>query len=232
MVIQWEDAFDMIPEDARSADGSQLGATGQSGLIRVGTARDDSLSDRDLNAAMDRYAAGDATAFAELYDLMAPRLYGFLFRKTRNQSEAEDLLQQTMLRIHCARGRFIRGALVMPWAISIARRLLIDGMRREKYEVAEDAGEGSELKWALEAIDCPADEALHAKQVIQMVHRVLSKLPETQRAAFELVKQDGLSHAEAAQVLGTTVTAVKLRAHRTYEALREGLNQLLATREP
>jgi RNA polymerase sigma-70 factor (ECF subfamily) len=48
-------------------------------------------------------------------------------------------------------------------------------------------------------------------------------LPEAQRVAFELVKHEGLSLAEAADVLGTTVAAVKLRAHRTYEALRAAL---------
>ena len=51
----------------------------------------------------------------------------------------------------------------------------------------------------------------------------LEKLPENQRVAFELIKQEGLSVAEAAQTLGTTVAAVKLRAHRAYEALRAAL---------
>ena len=54
----------------------------------------------------------------------------------------------------------------------------------------------------------------------------LERLPENQRVAFELIKQDGLSVAEAAQVLGTTVAAVKLRAHRAYEALRAALAEL------
>jgi len=52
-------------------------------------------------------------------------------------------------------------------------------------------------------------------------------LPETQRVAFELVKEEGLSLAEAAQVLGTTVSAVKLRAHRAYEALRAVLGDVI-----
>jgi RNA polymerase sigma-70 factor (ECF subfamily) len=48
----------------------------------------------------------------------------------------------------------------------------------------------------------------------------------SQRAAFELIKQEGLTVAEAAQVLGTTVAAVKLRAHRAYEALRAALGEI------
>ena len=76
---------------------------------------------------MDRYACGEADAFPELYDLLAPRLYDYLFRQTRCSARSEDLVQQTMLQIHGMRGRFIRGASVTPWAFAIARRLLIWG---------------------------------------------------------------------------------------------------------
>jgi RNA polymerase sigma-70 factor (ECF subfamily) len=69
----------------------------------------------------------------------------------------------------------------------------------------------------------PADERLHALRLARDVERELLRLPEAQRVAFELVKKDGLSMKEAAQVLGTTVTAIKLRAHRAYVALREAL---------
>src|SRR5258708_12316377 len=93
---------------------------------------------------MDRYANGDDGAFGDLYDLLAPRLYGYLVRQTRNTARAEDLVQQTFLQMHCARGRFVPGADVVPWAFAIARRLLIDGVRRSGREVSlelrEEAG--------------------------------------------------------------------------------------------
>src|SRR5688572_13668741 len=65
---------------------------------------------RSANAAMERYAAGDDGAFGDLYDALAPRLYGYLLRQTRDPVRAEDLLQQTMLQIHAMRGRFFPGA--------------------------------------------------------------------------------------------------------------------------
>jgi RNA polymerase sigma-70 factor (ECF subfamily) len=68
---------------------------------------------------------------------------------------------------------------------------------------------------------------VQAQQLATRIQRELARLPETQRVAFELVKQEGLSLAEAAQVLGTTVAAVKLRAHRAYEALRAVLGDVL-----
>jgi len=173
-----------------------------------------------VDAAMDRYAAGDEAAFGELYDLLAPRVFGYLMRQTRDRARAEDLLQQTLLQMHAARGRFIAGSQVTPWAFAIARRLMIDGMRRGKREVLR-AGDGSEGEGSEPmASDAPADELVEAQQLAGRLQKELARLPENQRVAFELIKQEGLSVAQAAQVLGTTVTAVKLRAHRAYEALR------------
>src|SRR5688572_22381680 len=62
------------------------------------------------DAAMERYANGDEAAFGELYDALVPRLYAFVLRKMRDPVRAEDLVQQTMLQVHCARGRFVPGS--------------------------------------------------------------------------------------------------------------------------
>lgn len=168
------------------------------------------------NAAMERYAAGDDGAFAILYDALAPRLHQFLMRHTKDKARADDLLQQTMLQMHCARGRFLPGADVTPWAFAIARRLVIDSFRRGSREVLG----GEEARAQVPSGSLPADELLHSKRVMHDIERELERLPETQRVAFEMVKKDGLSLREAAQVLGTSVTAIKLRAHRAYAALR------------
>ncbi len=180
-----------------------------------------------LDAAMDRYARGEDAAFEEVYDGLAPRLQAFLARYTHDRARAEDVVQQTMLQIHRARGRFIVGSQVVPWAFAIARRLLIDMHRRGGREVLSPTGDDS-LTQLLAALDAPADDVAIAKEVAARLSDELGRLPENQRVAFELIKQDGLSVAEAAQVLGTTVAAVKLRAHRAYEALRAVLADLAA----
>ena len=179
----------------------------------------------EADVAMERYAGGDDASFGAVYDALAPRLFGYLLRQTRHRARAEDLLQQTMLHIHRARASFIPGAEVTPWAFAIARRLLIDGLRREKRELLTDDGEldpGPDK-------GPTADEVAQARELATRVAGVLAKLPQSQRAAFELIKNEGLSVAEAAQVLGTTVAAVKLRAHRAYEALRGALGDVLGT---
>ncbi len=180
----------------------------------------DELWKEKASGAMDRYARGDAAAFAELYDLLAPRLSAFLLRRTRDSARAEDLLQQTFLQMHCARQHFTCGSDVVPWAFAIARRLLIDVYRKSGREVLDDDG-GSTCESAAPG---PGPDRLAAqRRLAARVEQELARVPEAHRAAFDLVKREGLSMAEAAEVLGTTVTAVKLRAHRTYEALRASL---------
>jgi RNA polymerase sigma-70 factor, ECF subfamily len=177
------------------------------------------------NAAMERYARGDDEAFSELYDVLAPRIHQYLVRQTRDASRADDLLQQTMLHIHRARGRFLAGAEVLPWAFAISRRLLIDSIRRRKNEVSMTASGPSAGEPVAEGRG--ADELLDSKRLALAVERELGRLPEAHRVAFELIKKEGLSVREAAEVLGTTITAVKLRAHRAYVALRAALGEVV-----
>ena len=181
----------------------------------------------EADVAMERYARGDDASFGMVYDALAPRLYGYLLRQTRQRARADDLLQQTMLHIHRARSTFIPGAEVTPWAFAIARRLLVDSLRRGSREVLSDDGDVA----AGPDRGPMADQVAEARELAVRVERVLAGLPRSQRTAFELIKHEGLSVAEAAQVLGTTVAAVKLRAHRAYEALRGALGDVLGAME-
>lgn len=171
---------------------------------------------------MERYACGDDAGFALVYDALAERLLGFLTRKLGSVALAEDLLQQTFLRMHQARGSFVAGSAVLPWAFAIARRLMIDHLRRQKRTALEP--------WQLvaaELLHAPRSHGAHAlleaDELARRLQLALAALPEAQRAAFELIRLDRLSAVEAAQVLGMTVQSVKLRAHRAGLALRAAL---------
>lgn len=177
-----------------------------------------------LTAAMDRYADGDDAAFGEVYDRLAPRLYGFFVRQTGDAARAEDLLQQTFLQMHAARLAFARGSDVIPWAFCIGRRLLVDGRRRTKNEVLFDTAEqdAAALDARVERFSVPDGLAL-TRELAARAEEELERMPALHREAYVLVRQEGLSVAQAAEVLGTTATAIKLRAHRAYEALRHAL---------
>lgn len=182
---------------------------------------------RALEEAMVRYAQGDDAAFGVVYDLAAPSLYGFLTRLCRDRTLAEDLTHETFLRIHRARGLYRPGAAVMPWAYAIARRLFLDSVRSRKHEpVSLDEPRGGDERPSDPGVASPeagADEQLSAMRLVEAIERVLARIPPLQAEAFRLLKQEGLSVAEAAAIVGTTETSLKLRAHRAYEALREAL---------
>jgi RNA polymerase sigma-70 factor (ECF subfamily) len=184
------------------------------------------MADRPLEDAMTRYAAGDDGALAAVYDLLAPQLFVFLRRTCRDATLAEDLTHETFLRIVRARALYKPGADVVPWAYSIGRRLFLDSIRSNRRVVAslDDPGTGERRSDpGIPHPDAPADEQVSAHRLAERIEDVLADIPETQATAFRLLKQEGLAVAEAAQILGTTETSVKLRAHRAYEALREAL---------
>jgi RNA polymerase sigma-70 factor (ECF subfamily) len=178
---------------------------------------------RDADDAMERYARGEEDAFALLYDFVAPRVASYLRRRVGDQARIPDLVQQTFLHMHRARHTFRAGGEVLPWAFAIARRQLVDAFRRAEREPAlsrHTDGDGDLDRGAT----CPCiEDLLAAKEAARRVERALAGLSQPQRAAYELVKGDGLSLVQAAAVLGTTVTGVKLRTHRAYAALRLAL---------
>lgn len=174
------------------------------------------------DAAMERYARGDDAAFAVVYDEIAPYLRRYLARRSATDELSQDLLQETMLHIHRGRGSFISGSAVLPWSYAIARRLLCDAhrhhQRRPMMVEVEDVCE------SCDAGGIASPEAMMvARELCDGVNRLLDEMPESQRIAFELLRVDGASTQEAAGRLGTSVTAVKLRAHRAYESLRRSL---------
>lgn len=193
-------------------------AVTQAGLGRIPT----TVGMAELTDLMARYADGDASAFRELYAAVAPRLYGYLVKMARTRALADDLLQQTFLKVHRARGAYVRGADPLPWIYSIAHRTFIDAVRKDKRAIV-GVGNDDELPEVRADIggapDGTRDEAADPEQVKTALD-ALAALPAQQREAVVLTKLEGKSVAEAAQIAGTTIGAMKVRAHRGYEALR------------
>ncbi len=170
--------------------------------------------------AMAAYGGGDDDAFAIVYDALGPVLLRYLLHLVRDPALAEDLLQVTFLHLHMARGRFIPGADVGPWARTIARRLVIDHVRhrrqegrtREALDVVADVVPSAEPSGEASAIAGELSAALRQR---------VETLPPRQREAFRLMRTEGLRAEQAAAMLGTTTAALKLRFHRALDNLRE-----------
>jgi RNA polymerase sigma-70 factor (ECF subfamily) len=175
---------------------------------------------RDLMA---RYCDGDASAFRELYAAVAPRLYGYLVKMARHRALADDLLQQTFFKVHRARAAYVRGADPIPWIYAIAHRTFIDEVRKAKRAivVVGDPNDLPEIGADLTGRDAASRDEPADPELVKAAMDALAQLPEQQREAVVLTKLDGKSVAEAAEIAGTTVGAMKVRAHRGYEALRK-----------
>jgi RNA polymerase sigma-70 factor (ECF subfamily) len=166
--------------------------------------------------AMSRYADGDDTAFTEVYELLVPRLESFLRRLTPDHALVQDVVQQTMLQLHRQRHRFTRGSEVHPWAFTIARCQLIDCLRAEKrYKSARE-------KLTAQETPQPAslEDLLTSMETRRLVTAQIRRLPDNQRIAIELLKQEERSLRDAAVILGTTTNAMKLRVRRAFVALQ------------
>ncbi len=180
-------------------------------------------------AVMGRYCDGEAAAFQRLYAMLAPRVLGYLAGLLGDKAAAEDVLQLAFLKVHEARGTYVRGANPIPWVYTIAHRTCLDEMRKRKRSRVRLTHDG-ELGAAPAAhITGVPEDAHHPEsdrsETAAAAMAALDRLPENQREALILTKVHGRSIAEAAMITGTTPGAIKLRAHRAYVTLREILGR-------
>ena len=178
-----------------------------------------------LSEFMARYAKGEDRVFEQVYRLLAPRLYRFCRRLATHGSDADDLFQETFLRLHRARATYVSGANVLPWVFAIARSVYLDRLkywrrRPEDLGSANDVAENARLR-AHERYGPEAHALAH--ELLEVVTIELDKMSERNRLAYILLREEGLSVKEAAAVLGTTTDVVKQRAHRAYEQLRNAV---------
>lgn len=169
---------------------------------------------------MEAYVDGNSVAFEMLYQRIGGRLFGYLIRLTRHRERAEDLLQVTFTKLHRARGSYLRGAPVLPWVFAIARRAFLDERRRANSRHEDLSPDGSLPEPTPESAPHDLSDALEL---------ALSRISDSYREAIILTKVTGLTVTEAAEVLGTTPTAVKLRVHRGYKELRQYLDEYQRT---
>ncbi len=177
-----------------------------------------------LDLAMDRYAEGDDAAFEQVARGLTPRLRAFLRRLSGSNALADDLSQETLLRIHRARGSFARGSAVVPWALAIGRNCFISHFRAKKMRLSRGTLDLTTIEVPT-GPDTDAEATLSARQSAAIVSRALAAMPVANREAFILIRYEGMSVAAAAQVVGISEGALKLRAFRAYELLRTALKE-------
>src|SRR5271168_318478 len=138
-----------------------------------------------LDTLMARYQAGDFAAATALVECIGPQLHRFFMAQSASRSDADDLLQETWLRIHRVRRTYRPGEPVLPWFYAIARRVRIDHYRKASRTTARESRleEESQVAAAVPREEAPADE----------LETLLAPLPESQREVIRMMKVAGMS---------------------------------------
>jgi RNA polymerase sigma factor (sigma-70 family) len=176
-------------------------------------ATDDPDSDEAL---MRRFREGHRDGFDRLFQRHASALTSYLTRLTGSAAAAEDAVQLTFLSVIRSRDQFLTGSRVKPWLYAIATNAARDRHRRTKRETPVS---DNPVEAGLDAVH--GDAGLRKRLV-----EALQRLPEPQREAVILHRLEGWSFAEVAEAVGASETAVKVRAFRGTQVLRESLKDV------
>jgi len=171
--------------------------------------------EEELRALMVRYQAGEARAIDELVERLSPALLRYLSGPYRQASDAEDLLQESWLRIHRARQSYRPSEPVLPWVFAIARHTRLDGFRRQQRRGRHE----------VLVPEAPEPARRETTTTTPDILRLLDELPKSQKEVVWMLKVSGMSLEDVARALGSSVGAIKQKAHRAYSTLRQRLEK-------
>lgn len=179
-----------------------------------------SLSSPPLAALIRDSAAGDRDAFATLFDLTAPRLFGLIVRIVGDRGFAEEILQESYLQIWENAERYDeKFGSALSWMLTIAHRRSVDRVRSERS--ARRREEADAMHAPTERVDIAeaVAESMDSKERATDVRRCVDDLSAVQKQAIELAYFGGLTYRDVAERLGTALPTVKSR-------IRDGLRNL------
>jgi len=186
-------------------------------------------------ALMLRVKQGDGTAFAELVEKYKQPVMNFVYRMLRDLTEAEDLAQNVFLQVHKSAQRYEVGSRFSTWLFTIARNLCLNEIRRRSRHPADplDAAHPEQEDQPARQFEdqktfSPPQSLLHGELEMK-IEEALAELPENQRTAIVLCRQDELSYEDIARVLGCSISATKSLIHRGRETLKQKLKPYLRT---
>ena len=175
-----------------------------------------------------RLQEGDRRAFDELVDRHQGSLLGFFFRQTRDRQLAEDLTQDTLLRVYNQSWDYLPRGCFRGWMFRIGRNLLIDNSRRRSHDALVKAlrngpdDDHDILTRAVSEVVSQSDDA-DCREVADLVDGLLLEIPQEQRLTFLLHHYSGLSLPEVSQAMESNLPTTKSRLRLAREKLRSKL---------
>jgi RNA polymerase sigma-70 factor (ECF subfamily) len=166
--------------------------------------------------------------FADVFQEFQRPIYNYLLRMTQNPTEAEDLAQETFIRVHRSLPTFRGEASLSTWIYRIATNASFDHFRRRSTRQAENNYSLDELEaegeWVSDGSAASPEQLADQSEMSSCVQRFIRRLPPDYRAALVLHDLQGLKNREIAEVLNVPLSTVKIRLHRARTKLREELN--------
>jgi len=187
-------------------------------------------SNRELMVA---YQQGDPEAFATLYDRHSRALVNYFYKMCYDRALAEDLMQETWLRLIRSRARYEPKASFRTYLFTVATNLYIDRHRSQKAApktVSADLPvreEGATVGDLIESRERAAGEVVDTLEAAALVQEALLRLPEGQRQVFLLAEAQGLKYREISEILGVPVGTIKSRMNAAITQLRGMLGRAL-----
>jgi len=179
--------------------------------------------DRDTELALVAgLRAGEAAAFDAVYDAYRARLYAFLARLSRRRDTAEDLVEETWLRLVASAPRLAPDTRLGPWLFTVARNLYFSACRSRLIE--ETFTGGLIDLWPVAGRQPSPFEAAAANELEGRLERALAAVPASAREVLLLVGVEGLTPSEAAAVCGVTPEALRQRLARARALLSRELD--------
>ena len=185
-------------------------------------------------ADMEKLVAGRDAALNDLMERHATPVFQFLYRMVGNEEDANDLAQETFVRVYRARRSFQTSEKFTTWLFTIAANLARNHFRwRNRHPNvslnAESPDSEQSLDSTLPAMELAPSDQAQALERAKAVRAAVNDLPEGMREAIVLCEWEELSVSEAAMVLKTTPKAVESRLYRARQLLRSQLHKLLDT---
>ncbi len=163
---------------------------------------------------LERIATGDEAAFRQLVERHVDKAYALALRILRNAADAEDVVQDALVKVWTTRGGWRPGsARFSTWLYRVVTNRCIDLCRRPKTSDVDDAPELADGK-------ADAVTAIHVGEVNLLLERAMAHLPGQQRIALILSYHDDLSNPEIAEIMETTISAVEALLKRGRQKLR------------
>jgi RNA polymerase sigma-70 factor (ECF subfamily) len=186
---------------------------------------DGERTDEELLAA---FQQGDASAFERLLRRHRAPLYTFLVRMLGDREQAEDLAQETFLRVVKGAAAWEHRARFQTWLYAIARNLCVDRARRDRFRRSESADApieegGPTILDGAQSESPGPDRAAESERMRPLLARALLALPPDQREVFILREQAGLPFKEIAALVSANENTVKSRMRYALEGLRKAL---------